>query len=225
MRLTSCHLLYSAMESDTGVEPVPQGLWGPWLNRLSYLTYWRELLSSRSPPSTTYERKWKPQSAGGYLDRNRTCILSLTATSSGSLNRLPLNYEAWYQRWDSNPRPMAYEAIALTNWATRAYCHTYYFCRSRWRDSWRLRPDLNRRPLEWQSSILTNWTTEPNENQESVHHYTIRVELSLLWSSLIQRRITGCLPSWTFPLSCLAIYTGLEPVFSSVTGWRVNHLH
>ena len=237
MRLTSCHLLYSAMESDTGVEPVPQGLWGPWLNRLSYLTYWRELLSSRSPPSTTYERKWKPQSAGGYLDRNRTCILSLTATSSGSLNRLPLNYEAWYQRWGSNPRPPPYEGGALNQLSysgisIRIVDEPPFFSiyespsmNSVSRAIWRLRPDLNRRPLEWQSSILTNWTTEPNENQESVHHYTIRVELSLLWSSLIQRRITGCLPSWTFPLSCLAIYTGLEPVFSSVTGWRVNHLH
>ena len=83
---------------------------------------------------------------------------------------------------------------------------------------WRLRPDLNRRPLEWQSSILTNWTTEPNENQESVHHYTIRVELSLFWSSLIQKRITGCLPSWTFPLSCLVTSTGFEPVIFSLRG-------
>ena len=35
------------------------------------------------------------------------------------LNRL--STPQWYQRWDSNSRPLPYEGNALTNWATRAY--------------------------------------------------------------------------------------------------------
>lgn len=32
-----------------------------------------------------------------------------------------LSTPQWYQRWESNSRPLPYEGSALTNWATRAY--------------------------------------------------------------------------------------------------------
>ena len=60
MRVASYQLLHSAMGSDAGVEPAPQALWGPWLNRLSYLTYEEDVFSVGASPSTAHERKWKP---------------------------------------------------------------------------------------------------------------------------------------------------------------------
>ena len=90
MRLTSYHLLHSAMVAPVGFEP-----------RLLVMGQ----VSCHCSTSAIFK--------GGIFFRSEPPRPHM----KGNENRI----SGWYQRWESNSRPLPYEGSALTNWATRAY--------------------------------------------------------------------------------------------------------
>ncbi len=90
----------------------------------------------------------------GASNRNRT---SDTRIFSPLLYRLSYRGIIWRPGRGSNPRPPAWQAGALTNWATGPNCWCFILCLLAW---WAF-TDLNRGPTGYEPVALTNWAKGP----------------------------------------------------------------
>ncbi len=58
----------------------------------------------------------------------------------------------WRSGWESNPRPLAWQASVLTNWTTEPYCFA---------GAWWVFRDSNPGPTGYEPVALTNWAKDP----------------------------------------------------------------
>ena len=111
-----------------------------------------ERITGFEPATSTLARwrstKWAKSAfrcLHGASGRNRT---NDTRIFSPLLYRLSYRSINWRPAWGSNPRPLAWQASALTNWASRPYI-------------WWGQQDSNLWPPACKAGALTSWAIPP----------------------------------------------------------------